>query len=65
MLKYLENGQRYDVDLNGGPIGKHLSIAYRLTPSDLTLDDLEASKVIAGGLLPHDVTYSLLLICCL
>jgi len=23
ILKYLENGERYDVVLNGGPIGKH------------------------------------------
>ena len=23
MLEYLENGKRYDVGLNGGPIGKH------------------------------------------
>ena len=42
--KYLENGDRYEV----GP-REHLHLyrthRFRLTPSDLTLDDLEGSKM--------------------
>jgi len=42
-LKNLENGDRYEVALENhlyvGPTG------FRLAPSDLTLDDLEGSKI--------------------
>ena len=54
MLKYLENVDRYDVGLDGGPIGKH---RYRLALSDLTLDDPEGSKVKADGLLSHGASF--------